>query len=734
MANVFDKTRAAGDTAALAAARSRIAKDKPNVALTPAQAAKFEQLPVSTTQPIPLTMSRGQRNDPASVDFKQASYDDAGKEYASLPQYAAPQTESREVVVRSKPFEPFIKDNPLHEYVNYTYGLSLHYMTVAKFNSVVVDGAKYSASDQAVLIASGGRQTSELVRNKFFRNTDYAIENLRMTTVIGHNARTRGTNAIQVEFTVLEPHGMTLIERFIRLSRENKITSWDELPLMMQIDFFGNFELGEESKYQETQNKIKGTTKFIPIKLIDCKLSVNSRGSEYRFTAIPISHTALLQNNATIPVTVQVVANTIGEFFSSERKGGDSFDTGGYDAGEFGSELPINVKVESFTAALNSYQRRLVTDKEQQHADTYEFQIHKDIQKIKILNQPQTKTAAGRTAMNAQNQETVDPNLTVTNINPGTSIVEVINQVLRQSEYFRNLVTERQEESEPIDIFKILTQVRLGKYDNIRKTFAKRLIFYIQPYSMHNQKYPYAKKSVPTTWIKQYQYFNTGQNQDIIDFKLDYNVMFFTALTSTPERLSSTVVQGIRNDNDKRSTAPKDQLISNYGDPYSYNRYQHVSTNQSVNSNQQSSLDPIAVRAGDLFNSIMSTSRGDMINVDLKISGDPDFIKQDEVFLSPIQAGNQQLNSLGSINMDASEIHVYLALRQFSDLDQDRGIMVNELDMSSGFGGIYKVIQVENNFDRGLFTQTLGLIRLPEIEPFVPNDSDVVQQRSATSE
>ena len=242
MADVFDKTRAAGDTAALAAARSRIAKDKPNVALTPAQAAKFEQLPVSTTQPIPLTMSRGQRNDPASVDFKQASYDDAGKEYASLPKYAAPQTESKEVVVRSKPFEPFVKDNPLHEYVNYTYGLSLHYMTVAKFNSVVVDGAKYSASDQAVLIASGGRQTSELVRNKFFRNTDYAIENLRMTTVIGHNARTRGTNAIQVEFTVLEPHGMTLIERFIRLSRENKITSWDELPLMMQIDFFGNFE------------------------------------------------------------------------------------------------------------------------------------------------------------------------------------------------------------------------------------------------------------------------------------------------------------------------------------------------------------------------------------------------------------------------------------------------------------------------------------------------------------
>jgi hypothetical protein len=60
--------------------------------------------------------------------------------------------------------------------------------------------------------------------------------------------------------------------------------------------------------------------------------------------------------------------------------------------------------------------------------------------------------------------------------------------------------------------------------------------------------------------------------------------------------------------------------------------------------------------------------------------------------------------------------------------------MVNELDMSSGFSGIYKVIQVENNFDRGLFTQTLGLIRLPEIEPFVPNDSDVVQQRSATSE
>lgn len=738
---MFDKTKAAGDTAALAAARARIVKDKPNAALTETQAAKFQQLPVSTTQPIPLTMSRGQRNDPASIDLKQADYDDAGKEYAAIANLTAqtrPRTENREVVVRSTPFEPFIKDNPLHEYVNYTYGLSLHYMTVNKFNRVVADGEKYSASDQAVLIASGGRQTNELVRNKFFRDTNYTIESLRMTTVIGHNARTRGTNAIQVEFTVLEPFGMTLIERFIRLSKENKITSWDELPLMLQIDFFGNFELGEENKYQETQNKIKGTTKYIPIKLIDCKLSVSYRGSEYRFTAIPMNHTALLQNNATIPVTIQVVADTIGDFFSSERKGGDSFETGGYDAGtgagEFGSELPVNVKVESFVQALNSYQRRLVTEKEQQHADVYEFRIHKKIQQVKILNQPQTKTAAGRTPMNAQNQETVDPNLTVTNINPGTSVVEVINQVLRQSEYFRNLVNERQEESAPIDIFKIITQVRLGKYDNIRKTFAKRIIFYIQPFSMHNQKYPYAKKSVPATWIKQYQYFNTGLNQDVLDFKLDYNVMFFTALTSTPERLSSTVVQGIRNDSDKQSRVSKDQLISNYGDPYSYNRYQHVSANQYVNSNQQSNLDPIAVRAGDLFNSIMSTSRGDMINVDLKISGDPDFIKQDDVFLSPLRAGNRQINSLGSINMDAAEIHVYLALKQYSDIDQTRGIMVNELDRSSGFSGIYKVIQVENNFDHGQFTQTLGLIRLPEIEPFVPSDSDLVQKRQATSE
>jgi hypothetical protein len=131
----------------------------------------------------------------------------------------------------------------------------------------------------------------------------------------------------------------------------------------------------------------------------------------------------------------------------------------------------------------------------------------------------------------------------------------------------------------------------------------------------------------------------------------------------------------------------------------------------------------------------MTTSAGDMLNLDLKISGDPDFIKQDDVFLNPTAAGRGQVNTMNSINMDAGEVHVNLEFRTYTDIDQEKGIMINNLERSSGFSGVYRVLQVENIFDRGQFTQNLNCVRLPNVgQESATSSNTKINPRTKTSE
>ena len=102
-----------------------------------------------------------------------------------------------------------------------------------------------------------------------------------------------------------------------------------------------------------------------------------------------------------------------------------------------------------------------------------------------------------------------------------------------------------------------------------------------------------------------------------------------------------------------------------------------------------------------------------MCVVDLKIIGDPQFIKQDDVLYNPINtaAGNQSAGE--SIPMDASQIFVKLNFNTPVDYDQETGLVVSDSILSkSVFSGLFMVTEVESIFSNGKFEQKLNLVRL----------------------
>jgi hypothetical protein len=205
----------------------------------------------------------------------------------------------------------------------------------------------------------------------------------------------------------------------------------------------------------------------------------------------------------------------------------------------------------------------------------------------------------------------------------------------------------------------------------------------------------------------------TGLNQSILDFSIDFDSMFFTVLTADAAKGESIKVQAagtVENNADTTST-DTDKKAS-----IAINKYKNVSAQADSANTTNATQDKKTIDANDLHKSMMSSSRGDMINVKLKISGDPEFIKQDDLFFNPsnmvAQGQDLAIDKHSSLTMDTQEIFALLEFRTPSDLNQDTGLMDFETYSTSVFSGIYRIITIENSFDKGQFTQSLDLVRL----------------------
>ena len=145
----------------------------------------------------------------------------------------------------------------------------------------------------------------------------------------------------------------------------------------------------------------------------------------------------------------------------------------------------------------------------------------------------------------------------------------------------------------------------------------------------------------------------------------------------------------------------------------------------------------------DLKNSIYTKSRGDNLNIKIQIIGDPDFIKQDDIYYNPRSEEYAQMMAnrsttpivrdgptAGQILFDSEQIYVRLTFKNAVDIDDSIGIQNKQETLQNGrktdgsFSGIYKVLTVQSDFNRGQFTQTLDLIRMPDELPKVSRASN----------
>jgi hypothetical protein len=134
-----------------------------------------------------------------------------------------------------------------------------------------------------------------------------------------------------------------------------------------------------------------------------------------------------------------------------------------------------------------------------------------------------------------------------------------------------------------------------------------------------------------------------------------------------------------------------------------------------------------ATLAADLSKSLIIDARGDMLELELKIIGDPHFIKQDDVFYSrPTTGQNAALTPNKSLYMDIGELYVFVNFLSPVDYNEEKGLaevrandtLGRESDIAaknigySNFSGVYKIISVDSIFSRGKFEQILRMAKV----------------------
>lgn len=683
-----------------------------------------------------------------------------------------------------------ISPNPLHAYATYTYSLSLHLLTPEAYNKLA-DGQDW-LPEAKTLIAGGGRWGTDVMsKGTFFRaaqfKDDFYFDGLSLDTIIGMNSQSRGANAIQFKFNIIEPYGFTLVNRLLELSIELKQPNYLTNPYVLQIDFFGNNDAGEPMN-PCTDSQGRSLTKYLPCKIIEMKIKVGTNGANYACTAIPYNHAAFAETVGVTPANFEVVANTVGNFFTN-----DADDTGlikqveerqrqsdndqqnmkwakftAQDAkGEISDENKAKLeqqakknaaaanapfKAKSYTGAYNAYQQYLVLKKHCDHPVLIKFDVHPEIADAKIVvpekNSPSTTPAVDKSD-DKERKKAVDANkdskgtkppvagvktdVARFNVNAGDQILELINKVMRNSTYITEQLkgkdpviktdqegNQTDKDGKPLKWFKVIPKLKLTNFDPVRNDWGSEITYHIVPYQYHNSKHPAVSTSdnneIRRNLRKKYSYIYSGQNSDILDFSLDFNTVFYTAVKVLAE---NTARLGASADSSAKSTTDDPNTVAETQDQQTKvvqpNMTHPVGTDLGASSGLNASNNPDALIAADVMKSIYSSSRGDMINIKLKIIGDPDFIKTDDIYYNP---GNVNYPGPGdasapdgSILTDRGDIFTFVSWRTPSDLNEETGLPEFKKFQNSAFDGVFKIIKVTCEFKGGGFEQTLDMIR-----------------------
>jgi len=623
--------------------------------------------------------------------------------------------------IASEFLEPITpKGNPFKGFATMTYSVSLYLMGVSEYASMISSGVK-TVKGLTLLLQSGGiskmpEGNHGAKRSKRYFQKDFYIDDIELKGLVSGTSVGSPHNQFQTSFTITEPNGLSFLENLHGVVQEYNVSNGISIDrinyaaqnYLMVVRFYGYDKNGKQITgrdigVSESLSDLSSISeKFIPFQFTGIQFALENAVVKYKCEAVcPQTQIPFGVANSTIQFNVEL----FGQSVESVLSGGippENMPELGDDATEAELEaqdevLELNIP-ESLTDALNSEQKRLVRikDYEVPHKYIIEFEKGSGIDTASVLTTGEftdkdnvPMTAKGPQAL-LTNKGFYDKNKKLFSITAGQSIVQAIDMIIRTSTFISNQqditidevtgkVTKKEKAPTVLQWFKVRTQVTPLKYDNKRNDYAYEIKYVISRYQINNIRSPYFGPSYFRGTHKEYDYWFTGKNTEVLDFRQEYNYLYYQTFGGD---------MGI----------PK---MQNNARELTKQVYQN-SSSESAQGSKNRRNEGSANAASLLY------SPSDQANAQLTIIGDPDWMAQSEIFYSPdaTGVGLGPFMSDGSINYDASEVLFSVNYNTNVDYDLKTGIA----DMGTGdsrMSLIYRANTITTNLSDGKFTQVL---------------------------
>jgi hypothetical protein len=647
---------------------------------------------------------------------------------------------------------PFIANfaqgvNPLHQYASYNYNISLHAVGKEQFNGLMK--GEWSPSNTILHTSGGYRDT----RNPFFQE-DFFIDALEMESIIGPSDETRSTNAFFWKFKIIEPMGMTLMNRIVAMADGFGVgAAWTQIPYVLLVEFTGITDDGAIVSLPDQR-------KVMPIKITNIGVRPSLKGTEYDCEAVAYVHEAYSNEVGTAPAAFEVEAQTLEDFFRPDEKAGVNKDGRPDRPTEvFGGEKEKTYKVRSFVSAYNNYQSGLKgkvggVDVPDKIYVKFAKEILKDGDLVDKEVQPSDRTTSPDRKRQKQSGKQATgadpggpkPTLGTFSFQAGTHINAIIDQMMQQTKFWRkqvaSFVTDKEKKVSPTGVvrgWKIIPEMKILDWDKKRGRYGYEITYWVKVHVKYNREDPNLPKAWPTGVARTYEYQFTGRNQDVLQWDVKFDTAYFASELVYPEK--QTAISGPQPTNDtsdfvkQTNAAILGRIVPEAGkgggegpnNEVNSRKIQKVSNTPSA-TGANAGKSGHAMAAANAYDNIYNRL-AEMCNAEVTIVGDPALITQEEIFYSPssgigdIDTPSTEYVSgsvgdgTGGISVNSGEVHCRLIWKAPTDLQEQTG----GYGGNSGFNqvvlnGLWRMIVVKSFFQNGTFTQKFECIRLFEQE------------------
>ena len=634
----------------------------------------------------------------------------------------------------------------------------------------------------------------------FGKHAEYYIDDFELSTVVSPNPRTGVTQGTNIEFTVTEPYSMGQFLESLQIAAvQSGYQNYIEAPYVIKIDFMGLDQDGKAIsgvasppkfvpvKLTNVEFEVRGEGSVYQCKAIPFnELALTAQTAVVRTDVTVRGRTvieALESGNRDTPNQEPLtdILNGRGEsvaaagaytspdryiiMFPNDREGASAAVNAAREADTGRQTGATRTITETQASQLSTSELNLIRSTGTEVIpDGAVFEVlqqyaRENVNKIgrspiiEDVNQDGDRTPSPHSDAIDENTGTVsraaasvqlDGTSRTGQFTQNTSIISIIENIILTSEHGRQLAEQPGEEGLK-EWFRIETQVFLETDPGTqaaRGTPPKIYVYSVYPYfpdearvSAPSQR-PENTEGLKELACKEYNYYYTGLNEDVLDFNIEFKTAFFQNLfadlgqhgaglrtpggeTVTPSGLNFTEIAppGI-------GPVSSGQL-SEPGAPVEEITRSSDTANGGI---RHSASTASKAYIAQQFHDTLINSDVDMVNAEMEIWGDPYFLPTSGMGnYTAASGGRPMLTADGTMDMQNSEVFVVVNFRTPFDYNVRTGAMQFS-NVVKPFSGVYSITTVRSNFSGGKFTNTLKMIRRRGSGDEATGDNDLIRQ------